>query len=137
MAWKKFKKAKANKYSAQKTSIDGIWFDSKLEAAVYELLKLRQAAGEIEIVKCQDRIYLSAARILYTPDFFCKDLKTGLSFHVEGKGVISQRWPTIKRLWKEYGPDSLEIWMGEYRKPYLKQIIVPKTKGEKNEIEIV
>lgn len=40
-------KEKKSKYGAKKTKIDGICFDSKLEAEYYSMLKLRQKAGEI------------------------------------------------------------------------------------------
>lgn len=36
-----------HKYNAKQARIDGIRFDSKLEARCYEWLKLRQAAGEV------------------------------------------------------------------------------------------
>jgi hypothetical protein len=39
--------AKASKYHAVKTDVDGITFDSKKEAARYQALLLRQRAGEI------------------------------------------------------------------------------------------
>lgn len=36
-----------NKYHAKKTEIDGVVFDSKIEAAYYRELKIRQRLGEI------------------------------------------------------------------------------------------
>ena len=38
---------KQSKYLAKKTTLDGIAFDSQLEADYYSLLKLRQKAGEV------------------------------------------------------------------------------------------
>lgn len=37
-----------NKYGAIKTAVDGIAFDSKREALVYQQLKIRQRIGEIK-----------------------------------------------------------------------------------------
>lgn len=39
--------ARASKYGAIATTVDGIRFDSKKEARYYEQLKLRKAAGEV------------------------------------------------------------------------------------------
>jgi hypothetical protein len=39
---------RGNKYGAVRTIVDGMVFASKKEAAYYEILKLRQQAGEIE-----------------------------------------------------------------------------------------
>jgi hypothetical protein len=105
-------------------------FSSKLEAAVYQLLHFRSKAGELEIVQTQDHIYLTRARILYIPDFKCRDLKTGEFFWVEAKGYANDRWPTKKKLWKFYGPGVLEIWQGSHLRPVLTETIVPKTEGE-------
>jgi len=38
---------KPNKYNARRTLIDGIWFDSKLEARRYEELKALRKAGAV------------------------------------------------------------------------------------------
>ena len=42
-----------SKYRAIRTEIDGVTFASKAEAARYELLKLRQMAGEIQDLTLQ------------------------------------------------------------------------------------
>lgn len=99
-------------------------FHSKLEAAVYDLLQLRQKAGEIQEIHCQDHIYLSDARIGCIPDFKCQR-PDGSTFWVEAKGFPNDRWPIIKKLWKHYGPGTLEIWRGTYAKPKIDEIIVP------------
>ena len=43
--------AKANKYHATKVQLDGIWFDSRREAARYQELQLLVLAGEIEALE--------------------------------------------------------------------------------------
>jgi hypothetical protein len=49
---------KQSKYRSQPTMVDGIRFDSKREAARYNLLKVRLRAGDIRGLKCQPRYYL-------------------------------------------------------------------------------
>lgn len=44
-----------NKFGAKKTTVDGITFDSKREAARYQELKLLLRAGEISHLKLQPR----------------------------------------------------------------------------------
>lgn len=44
--------APRQKYGAQRQQIDGIWFDSKREAARYQELKLMRAAGLIGDLEC-------------------------------------------------------------------------------------
>jgi hypothetical protein len=115
-----------NKFGNTKIEVDGHSFHSRLEAAVYGILKLREKAGEIELLQCQDHLYLSAARIGYIPDFKCKDLKTGNPFWAEAKGFADSRWPTVKKLYKFYGPGPLQIYTGTWRNPVLSEVIVPK-----------
>ena len=43
--------ATANKYHATKVQLDGIWFDSRREAARYQELQLLVLAGEIEALE--------------------------------------------------------------------------------------
>lgn len=47
-----------NKYSAQKTVVDGITFDSRAEARRYQTLKLLERAGQIKDLKLQVRFDL-------------------------------------------------------------------------------
>jgi hypothetical protein len=53
------------KYNAVRTTIDGITFASKKEAARYEVLKLRQTAGEIKDLACQPMFPLHVMRLAY------------------------------------------------------------------------
>lgn len=104
-------------------------FASKLEEAVYltQVWPLEKA-GEIT-AQCQAHVYLTDARILYIPDFKCTVLKTGEEYFVEAKGFPSDRWPTIKKLWKYYGPGVLHIWGGRYTRPTHLETIIPKGKA--------
>lgn len=113
------------KYGAKKQELDGHSFASKLEASVYQMLKLRERAGEIKILQVQDHVYLTRARIQYIPDFRCLDLATGEEFFVEAKGFEAPTWPLKKKLWKHYGPKKLEVWKGTYLRPVLDEVIIP------------
>lgn len=114
------------KYGNTHTGADGHSFHSKLEASVYQILKLREKAGELEILQTQDHVYLSQARIGYVPDFRCRYLANGALFWVEAKGFETEKWPMIKKLWRFYGPGPLEIWKGTHMNPKLIETIVPK-----------
>lgn len=100
---------------------------SKLESSVCQMLQLRIRAKEIDIVQCQDHVYLTEARILYIPDFKCttRDKK---EFFVEAKGFETPEWKLKKKLWKFYGPAPLEIWMGSHTNPFLKETLTPEKK---------
>ena len=49
---------KYNKYSAKKTMVDGIEFDSRKEARRYQELLLLQRAGEIQSLRLQEKFLL-------------------------------------------------------------------------------
>lgn len=119
-------KAKAHKYGAKKVERAGMWFDSKFEASVYDILVWRQKAGEITELKCQDEVSLTRAGIIYKPDFRYNDMGLGRTVWAEAKGYESPVWPLKLRLWGHYGPGRLEIWKGDYRKPRLWKIVEPK-----------
>lgn len=124
MAW-----GKRNKYNATKVSYDNFSFASKLEASVYTMLKSRENAGEIKIIQHQDHVYLTKARIHYIPDFKCLDVKTNAIFWVEAKGYEDPKWPMKKKLWKFYGPGTLEIYKGTHLRPFIDEIITPTEIG--------
>lgn len=117
-----------SKYGNTKVFLDGYHFDSKLEAAVYGLIKLREKAGTLKLKQHQKHIYLSEARILYIPDFECED-ENGLRY-VEAKGFEGPRWSTIVKMWKQFGPGPLEIWKGSWERPKLVKTIYPETQKE-------
>lgn len=102
-------------------------FASKLEAAVYEFLHLRELAGEIKGLRTQVEIKLTKAEIIYKPDFAF--IENGEAVYAEAKGFKTPSWNIKKRLWAHYGPGPLYIYEGNYRRPKLSEIIHPK--GEK------
>ena len=72
------KKKKRNKYNAKKVVIDGIEYDSKLEAERHQQLKLLERAGVISEVKYHVRFTLInkskyGREIAYEADFVYKD----------------------------------------------------------------
>lgn len=132
MPWRKYS---ATKYGATKVEANGLTFSSKLEESVYQIILLREKAGEIKLSQCQHKIYLTEARIGYVADFYCEDLPSGIPFWIEAKGFITERWGIVKKLYKFYGPGKLEIWGGNYRNPQLIETITPKvTEGEYDEL---
>ena len=66
---------RVSKYRSQKTSSDGIVFDSKKEACRYNELKFLQSIGEISELQLQVCFQLSVCK--YYADFVYKD-KSGL-----------------------------------------------------------
>lgn len=111
------------KYRNQKIEHDGRSFASKLEAAVYQILKLREKAREIDIVNHQDHVYLTKSRIHYIPDFRIFDYKLNDFAWVEAKGFETTDWRIKKNLWSFYGPGRLEIYRGSDKKPFLDETI--------------
>jgi hypothetical protein len=114
------------KYGNKKVERDGYSFSSKLEAGVYGLLKQRALAGQIEIQKLQDTIYLGVERFIYKPDFKCLDKQSGEVFWVEAKGFQTETWRRNYRIWKLRGPGKLEIWKGTAARPVLAEVLIPK-----------
>jgi hypothetical protein len=53
-------------------------------------------------------VYLSDARISYKPDFVYRE-NGNVVYEDVKRGLNSERWPTIKKLWKAYGPGILRI----------------------------
>jgi hypothetical protein len=112
------------KYGAKKCEYDGHTFDSKFEASVYQVLKFREKANEIQVLQVHASVFLSKARIEYKPDFVCLDMQTDQQFFVEAKGFETPQWRLKLKLWKAYGPGKLEIWKGDYRRPFLFKTVI-------------
>jgi hypothetical protein len=117
MAWQK-----RNKYSAVRVTYDNHNFASKLEAAVYTILR----ANEDLEIQCQDHILLTNAEIKYIPDFKCTNKKTDEVFWAEAKGMVTPEFNIKKKLWKFYGPGPLHIYKGSHTRPFLSEIIEVK-----------
>ncbi len=122
-------RAKKSKYKAEKVNFHGRSFHSKLEAAVYGLLLLREKAGEITDIKCQVHVKFHTyehGNIHIIPDFSAVDIKTGELFFVEAKGMETREWARKRKAWLMAGPSRMEIWKGNFRNPKLTEILIPK-----------
>lgn len=112
-----------HKYGAVRTA-DG--FPSKLEKAVWEMLRIMQAANEIKDLKRYHTVVLSDAKVRWKCDFIFTNVKTGGQELAEAKGKEDARFRVVKKLYKEYGTMPLQIWKGNYRRPFLFETIKPK-----------
>lgn len=101
---------------------------SKLEEAVYVLLKEREKKGEISDLKRQQTVSLSAAKIRYRADFKYVLTETGEFEWAEAKGFEQDVWKLKKKLWLSYGPGRLLIYKGTYRRPFLEEELIPNQK---------
>jgi hypothetical protein len=120
------KKQKRQKFGAVRVKTPGQTFDSKLEHAVFQILKLRERAGEIKNIRSQVTLRLTLAKIGYRADFTFEDCKTGDTVACEAKGDYPNAiWDLKKRLYKFYGKFKLEIWKGLHTNPQLVEVITP------------
>ncbi len=110
---------KRNKFKAVRTN----GFGSKFESAVYDLLKLRQLAGEIYEIKCQQGVTLLEGRkdvqIRWKIDFSFRVMGTDALEYAEAKGFATQDYKLKLRLYKSNPPAPLTIYMGSYRKIFI------------------
>jgi len=119
------------KYGGEKVKVYGYSFDSKLERALFEELKLMEKAGEISgLTHHPGTIFLTRARIQYRPDFRFVRTATGEVEYAEAKGFANDKWPLKKALWRFYGPAKLSIYIGSHKRLVLDEVIIPKTGGD-------
>lgn len=107
-----------NKYGNIKVVIDGIRFDSQLEARRYCELKILQKAGKIRDLKLQPSYELIPAfenrsgvkhrRTLYRADFEYFDIEKGRTIIEDTKGFKTKEYILKKKLF-EYNNPWLEI----------------------------
>lgn len=114
---------KPNKYRAK--SADG--FGSKLESAVYGQLVLRERMGEISDIKRQQTVVLQEGkrntRITWRIDFSFIEKHTGTIAYCEAKGFSTRDYVLKLKLYRANPPAPLEIWMGDYRRPVMRERI--------------
>jgi len=95
-----------SKYSAVRTQVDGIWFDSKSEAAHYRRLQLLAAAGQISDLRCHQRWPLVVNGIecaQYESDFDHLDAN-GTRVIVDVKGKPTEAYQLKKKLFEALYP---------------------------------
>lgn len=103
------------KYRNIPTTIDGIGFQSKKEAARYQELKLLQYAGEIGAILLQPAFPLTVNDVFigsYYADFSYPVLATGLTIYEDVKSPVTRT--SVYRLKKKlvkalYGVDIVEV----------------------------
>jgi hypothetical protein len=122
--WLKIKRK--NKYNAKRTA-DG--FPSKFEAAVFQILLLRERAGEIRGIRRQHCVDLGY-RIRWKIDFSFTDVDSGRTVFAEAKGFPDQVYKMKLKMYRNgAGEHKLEIWKGTWRKPYLAEVFDPAKGG--------
>lgn len=103
---------RGNKYGAKRTEVDGIHFDSKMEAEYYRQLMLLQRAGVITDLELQPQFVLldpftkngkRVNGIVYRADFQYKEgAKTVI---VDVKGAKTEGFKLKKKLFDSRYPD--------------------------------
>lgn len=100
-------KSKRQKYNNRKTIVDGITFDSKLEAKRYQELKLLEEKGLIKALVLQPKFQLipkfqvngkTYRQCIYVADFSYHDVKTGKTFVEDTKGFRTEVFKIKKKL---------------------------------------
>ncbi len=81
-------------------------YDSKLERDYHGDLLLRERAGLVSDVEQWPSVEL-LPDIRYKPDFKYTNNKNGLTYFVDCKGVLGERYRIIKKLWRLVGPATL------------------------------
>ena len=92
-----------SKYHNVKTTVDGIEFDSKAEAARYSELKILKKAGVIRSFARQPS-FLFSSGIRYRPDFIVWGL-AGAVWVEDVKGVKTKEFLLKQKIWKSEYPD--------------------------------
>lgn len=109
-------KRSLNKYGAKKKTVDGIKFDSKLEADRYQQLKLLQKAGKINNLEYHKKfLIIPKSRygedIYYEADFFYFEEGYPVVEDTKSKATITALYKLKKRLLAEnYGLVIKEIY---------------------------
>jgi hypothetical protein len=97
-----------NKYHARITEYDGIRYDSRAEAKYAEGLDLAVRAGAIRGWCRQVAFRLGPARIAYRADFLVFGAD-GVAVAIDVKGVVTERFRVILKLWAAHGPCDLRV----------------------------
>ena len=96
-----------NKYRAQKTVVDGITFDSKLESSLYLELLARVRTGEFTCIARQVKFPLwgmNASLICeHIVDFLCYLPDRSREAH-EAKGISTRDWVIKRKLFEDNYP---------------------------------
>ncbi len=104
---------KGNKYKAERTTVDGITFDSKMEARRYEELRQMESAGIIRDLVLQPRypLVVNGHKIgTYVADFEYYDKEKDMVITEDVKGVKTPAYKLKKKLvWALHGVEIVEV----------------------------
>ncbi len=108
-----------NKFSAKRTVLDGIPFDSKREAKRWAELCLLEKAGEIADLRRQVPLELegrdgplmtrTGRRMRLTVDFAYTDLRTGRTIYEDAKGVPTRDYEVRRAVAAAQGIEVVEV----------------------------
>ncbi len=87
---------KRSKYNNQRAEYNGVWYDSKKEAAFAQELDLKRKAGEIAWW-CRQPQFVLPGGVIYKPDFIYVDQIHLVPFVVDVKGVRTQEYKLKKK----------------------------------------
>ena len=120
----KLKKEKGKSWSKARTTkaSDGTLCPSALHCAVYEMLLLRQRAGEIENIRHEQKTHI-CGDLYWHVDYVVFDKLRGVDVGFEAKGREFERYRAQVQAWRGVGPFDVEIWVGDWRRPKLKKTI--------------
>jgi hypothetical protein len=104
----------ANKYHAQRTQLDGKWFDSKGEAERYAVLLQMQKAGLISDLKTQVRFTLIQKSpwqraVTYIADFTYIENSRQIIEDFKSKATRTRTYRIKKRLMEQMGYEIREV----------------------------
>jgi len=110
---------KAQKYGAQRTTVDGITFDSKKEAKRWGELKLLEQAGEIIELRRQVVVPLvgrdgplwarKGRQMRITVDFGYVEVATGLTVYEDAKGLPTRDYEVRRAVAAAQGVEVVEV----------------------------
>lgn len=117
-----------NKFGAKKTRSNSLFgsrlYDSKGEAERGAQLQLLEMAGEISDLQFQVQFNLTRANITYRADFTY--MERGRMVAEDFKGVETDRFKLICKLWNAYGPCVLRVTQRNRRGGFcIKREIMP------------
>ena len=131
MKFPKPRRARKRKHKYSGTRVQGITssksYPSMIERDYAEYLKIRERVGEITDIEEQPSVTL-AGGIRYKADFASVDKATDKQIFVDTKGLLSDRFRLIMKLWKVSGPAPLHVVMRDGSKDmrfYVHREIIP------------
>lgn len=98
---------KRSKYGNKRTSIGSRTYDSGAEARRGAMLQLMEKSGNISDLQFQVTFKLSEAEVTYRADYTY--MENGRLVAEDMKGVRTERFRLIVKLWRVYGPCLLRV----------------------------